>query len=249
MKQSKKQSGRWILQISAGSGPESMRRSVRLLADRLMAETTSHEVSRAGDAGDIGERTGDVVDTVVHGDERAPRSIEFTIAGAVGDVLVAQLGNHAVVAGQGRRGRRSRKRWYIGVRVYAANELALGGDAEAIPSADLSITAARSGGPGGQHVNRTATAVRVVHRPTGISVRASNERSQAMNRKIALARLAAVLARRVESTRTAEQKARWLGHRRVRHEAVVRQWRLLGNALEPSSRRSGGHRLLMLQAV
>jgi ribosome-associated protein len=52
------------------------------------------------------------------------------------------------------------------------------------------------GGPGGQHRNKTASAVRLRHTPTGISVLATERRSQAQNRSVALARLRARLAAR-----------------------------------------------------
>jgi peptide chain release factor 2 len=62
-----------------------------------------------------------------------------------------------------------------------------------IPERDLKIEFARSGGPGGQNVNKRETAVRVVHVPTGLSAHASLERSQEQNRERALAMLRAKL--------------------------------------------------------
>ena len=55
-----------------------------------------------------------------------------------------------------------------------------------IPDKELDITVARSGGPGGQNVNKRDTAVRMTHTPTGISVHVTSERSQAQNREKAL---------------------------------------------------------------
>jgi protein subunit release factor B len=51
-----------------------------------------------------------------------------------------------------------------------------------------------AGGPGGQHRNKTASGVRLVHGPTGVTVTATERRSQAQNRSTALARLRAALA-------------------------------------------------------
>ncbi len=55
-----------------------------------------------------------------------------------------------------------------------------------IPENELEITVARSGGPGGQNVNKRDTAVRMTHTPTGMSVHVTSERSQQQNREKAL---------------------------------------------------------------
>jgi len=66
---------------------------------------------------------------------------------------------------------------------------------------DLEESFARSSGPGGQHVNKVATAVTLKHRPSGVSVTVQDSRSQARNRALALERLLAVLEERAEKVR------------------------------------------------
>ena len=62
-------------------------------------------------------------------------------------------------------------------------------DLEAL-ARDCDIEFTRAGGPGGQHRNKAETAVRITHRPSGVTVVASERRSQARNKMAALARLA-----------------------------------------------------------
>jgi|SRR5436190_9587313 len=73
-----------------------------------------------------------------------------------------------------------------------------------IGDSDLDEIFARSSGPGGQNVNKVATAVTLRHRPSGISVTVQDSRSQAVNRKLARERLLDAIESAREEQRMAE---------------------------------------------
>jgi protein subunit release factor B len=83
-----------------------------------------------------------------------------------------------------------------------------------IHDVDLEETFARSSGPGGQNVNKVATAVTLRHRPSGVSVTVQDSRSQAVNRKLARERLLDAIESAREERRAAEIAEREKARRR-----------------------------------
>lgn len=96
----------------------------------------------------------------------------------------------------------------FGVTAQKEAELLARMEACGLQEADLDEHFVRSGGPGGQHVNRSATCVYVKHRPTGLEVKMQKARSQGLNRFYARRRLCELLEAREGGEETREARAR-----------------------------------------
>lgn len=198
----------WTIQVTAGAGPREVRQFVGLLAHRLAQDIVA--------AGLI------VDDVVTYGDSAAPRSVQLHVEGNVAGVIGGQVGTHVLLARSQARGRSDRKRWFAGVSVHQA----LQQTATRLDIRDLEICTARAGGPGGQHVNTTSSAVRVRHKPTGVCVRATSERSQHLNRALALRRLAAILDQRAAAQLGERRGHVWQSHYHFERGTAVGRWTL-----------------------
>ena len=96
-----------------------------------------------------------------------------------------------------------------------------------IREADLKETFARSSGPGGQNVNKVATAVTLRHLPSGISVTVQDSRSQGQNRKLARERLLTAIEERQRAARRARIAAREKERRRRSPRPLALKQRIL----------------------
>ena len=109
-----------------------------------------------------------------------------------------------------------RKNWFVGVHSFVLSE------SQEVTEHDFRYETLRASGPGGQHVNKTESAVRAVHIPTGMSVVASDQRSQWQNKKLATERLLVKLSSWTMEQAMIQAQENWVSHNHLQRGNPVK---------------------------
>ncbi|MGJ5816397.1 peptide chain release factor H [Paludibaculum fermentans] len=112
-----------------------------------------------------------------------------------------------------------RRNWFVAIEALPSVE------ESTLDPKDVRWETMRASGPGGQHVNRTESAVRVTHLPTGLQAVSANERSQHRNRQLALARLSAKLSALQAERLSRATQQRWQAHQNIERGNPIRVFR------------------------
>jgi peptide chain release factor len=178
-----------ILHLTSGQGPEECRWVVGQLARAFQAEGT-----RAG-----------ISCVPMEPVEGNPATVLLRVSGEGAEAFVqARSGTILWIGSSPFRPHHRRRNWFVGVSHLLPVE-----EMEGLRDEDIDYQATRASGPGGQHVNKTDSAIRAIHRPTGLATFAQDQRSQHANRKLARLKLALLLAERQLDGQREDRQAAW----------------------------------------
>lgn len=180
------------LLISSGNGPGECQMAVAHVMDRIQTE-----------AADLGLD----LDIAVREGRHGPTSAVVMVSGRVAGALAARWkGRILWRCVSPLRPRHKRKNWFV--QVF---ELPQAPRSVTLKASDVQMQAIRAGGPGGQHQNKTSSAIRARWGDYAVVVR--DQRSQHQNRRLALERLQALAdADAAEDRAVREGSAHWLHH-------------------------------------
>ncbi len=195
-----------LIQITSGRGPAECCWVVAQVLKKLIQEAQNQGIKH------------DIVDRQTGNENRTLVSATIQLNGNdLTSFLESWVGTIKWVGQSQFRKHHKRKNWFVGV-----NEIDPIGLNLKLNHNDIQFEAIRSGGPGGQHVNKVSTAVRAKHLPSGLSVLASDSRSQSQNKKKAKERLIQLLQIKDLEAKGDQIRSNWQNHNELERGNPVR---------------------------
>ncbi|WP_108787511.1 peptide chain release factor H [Erythrobacter sp. Alg231-14] len=191
-----------ILHLSSGHGPKECEWVIARLAEKFATEASAEGLKCE----------------LVDNDAATAGSLLMRVSGRQeNEFAAARVGSIRWVGASPFRPKHKRKNWYVGVRSLSGPD-----QMPDLKDADIKFKAIRASGPGGQHVNKTDSAVRATHIPTGLTSVSQDQRSQFANKKIARLRLSLLLEEKRERAEAAAKGSMWSENRDLERGNEVR---------------------------
>jgi peptide chain release factor len=195
----------WV-QITAGQGPVECSRAVWHISKIFQKECEELKVD---------------VELLNGESDREKKSLKSVLLKVLTDVDIRSHWEGPVCwqAPSPFRPHHKRKNWYVNINFYTPQSESY------FDPAQIKIEALKGSGPGGQHVNKSCTAIRATYLPLNVSVFCHEERSQIMNKKLALARLEAMVKNINQQDKNALKQSEWLSHYQLMRGDPVRTFK------------------------
>lgn len=184
----------WI-QISSGKGPDECELAVSLFLRSYQNECSKNQIDTNIIDAVPGKIPGNYKSVLLSLEYKDNQDMNEIISGTVLWVCTSPY-----------RPNHKRKNWFINIEVFKNS------DKLTFCEKDVRFESMRSSGPGGQNVNKVETAVRAIHLPTGLTVTASEERSQYMNKKLSLSRLSNLIQTKNDEGASSHKRNLWMQH-------------------------------------
>ena len=180
------------IQITAGRGPVECARAVTLVAREIVKAIPSLQLAECEPHNQV---------------EGCYMSMTFVTDEPISETVVKEWQGMVVWRSTANPYRPVHKRsnWFVGVNFLDV-------ELPEIAESDIVYETCRSGGKGGQNVNKVETTVRAIHIPSGIAVKCSDERSQSQNKARARERLLLKLRRLNDNVLAVTKSAQWSNH-------------------------------------
>ena len=198
-----------LLQLSSGQGPDECARAVALALGKIHQDCLRAGVSLS------------ILESQPGKQKHCYQSLILSLEGDASTAIVERWsGNFVWICQSPFRIGHKRKNWF-----FSGEQIQAGLEKSELQEKDVTFTSCRSSGAGGQHVNKTNSAIRAVHSPTGLNVRVETERSQHANKKLALQLLSHKLAEKEQENNLLLNAKRRIAHHRLERGSPRRIFR------------------------